>query len=227
MRTVSRSAWIYFLISIRIQANVASSNASIASSMTVSILCDSQTDYFSLGKPGVAGEERFRSQFDLTESARSVCLGFFCRVACINDAMLQSRAAKRTTLTWTDFSSSGFTRTDTPLSATLQFRTPLVKSTSSWPEQQADITRKLQKTQKSLPPFGWDTEPVVGAEVIIEAFMDIFCDLMYGGGWMEIEREEVDRECNWALVSAAVLKMRDHLLTCFMLADRVQVASLD
>jgi hypothetical protein len=80
---------------------VASLNASIASSKKVSTLGDSQscqTDYFGLGKPGVAGAERFRSlteldwgefetmgfgglessekklQFDLTESARSVCL---------------------------------------------------------------------------------------------------------------------------------------------------------
>ena len=75
---------------------VASSNASIASSTTVSSLGDSQTDYFGLGKPAVAGEEQFRSltdlkwgefeamgfagsessekklQFDLTESARTV-----------------------------------------------------------------------------------------------------------------------------------------------------------
>jgi hypothetical protein len=57
--------------------------------------------------------------------------------------------------------------------------------------------------------------------------MDVFCDLMYGGGWMETEREEVDRECNWALVSGIALKMRDHRLTCFTLADRIQVASLD
>jgi hypothetical protein len=80
---------------------IASSNASIASSMTVSTLGDSQTDYFGLGKPGVAGEERFRGltelkwgefetmgfgglessnkklQLDLTASARTVCLGFF------------------------------------------------------------------------------------------------------------------------------------------------------
>ena len=77
---------------------VASSNASIASSTTVSTLGDSPTDYFGLGKPAVAGEERFRSltelkwgefealgfggldpaekklQFDLTESARTVRL---------------------------------------------------------------------------------------------------------------------------------------------------------
>jgi len=43
------------------------------------------------------------------------------------------------------------------------------------------------------------------AQVIIgEAFMDVFRDLMYGGGWMETEREEADGECNWALVRATV-----------------------
>lgn len=43
----------------------------------------------------------------------------------------------------------------------------------------------------------------MGSEEIVEdAFMDVFCDLVYGGGWMDIERgEETDRECNWALVN--------------------------
>jgi hypothetical protein len=105
---------------------------------------------------------------------------------------------------------------DAPLSTTLQFSTPLANSISSWPDHQADIARKLKKTQKSLPPFGWDTEPVMGTEMVIEeAFMDVFCDLMYGGGWMEIEREEVDRECNWALVSAAVVGSCDDHLKLF------------
>ena len=73
---------------------------------------------------------------------------------------------------------------------------------SSWPSHQAEIQKKLKKTQKSLPAFGWDTEPVVGSEEVIEeAFVDVFCDLVYGGGWMDTERgEELDRECNWALV---------------------------
>ena len=46
---------------------------------------------------------------------------------------------------------------------------------------------------------------------------------------MESEWEEVDRECNWALVSAIniVLKIHDHGLTCFMLAVQVQVGSHD
>jgi hypothetical protein len=75
---------------------IASSNTSISSSTTVSTVGDSATDLFGLGKPAVAGEERFRSltdlkwgefeamgfggldpnekklQFDLTESARTV-----------------------------------------------------------------------------------------------------------------------------------------------------------
>jgi hypothetical protein len=56
----------------------------------------------------------------------------------------------------------------------------------------------------SLPPFGWDTEPVIGAEFIIEeSFIDVFCDL-YGGGWINVAREELDRECNWALVSTTL-----------------------
>ena len=91
---------------------------------------------------------------------------------------------------------------DAPLSTTLQFSPPLINSISSWPEQQTDIARKVKKLQKSLPPFGWDTEPVMGAEVIIEeSFIDVFCDLVYGGGWIDFGREELDRECNWALVS--------------------------
>ena len=63
--------------------------------------------------------------------------------------------------------------------------------------------RKPTKVQGTLLAFGWDTEPIMGGEEVIEeAFVDVFCDLIYGGGWMDDERrEETDRECNWALVS--------------------------
>ena len=113
------------------------------------------------------------------------------------------QTTKRSTLTWNDFSATGFIRNDVPLEETLQFSTPLANTISSWPANNASITTKLKKTQRSLPPFGWDTAPVIGAEEMVEeAFLDVFCDLIYGGGWMDIERgEETDRECNWALVS--------------------------
>ncbi|KAH9850430.1 hypothetical protein C2E23DRAFT_835083 [Lenzites betulinus] len=137
----------------------------------------------------VADEKKL--QFDLTESARA------------------ARAAKRATLSWQDFSSSGFSRTDAHLSATLQFSAPVANQINSWPSQSAEMHRKLKKTQKALPPFGWDTEPVLGGEEVIEeAFVDVFCDLIYGGGWMDDDRhEETDRECNWALIEFKSLPM--------------------
>ncbi|KIJ67450.1 hypothetical protein HYDPIDRAFT_25903 [Hydnomerulius pinastri MD-312] len=140
-------------------------------------------EFESMGFGTLEANEK-KLQFDLTESART------------------SRAAKRTTMNWNDFSTSGFSRTDAPLNATLQFSTPVAHTISSWPTHNADITKKLKKTHRALPPFGWDTEPVMGSEEMIEeAFMDVFCDLVYGGGWMDIERgEETDRECNWALI---------------------------
>ena len=138
------------------------------------------------GFGGLADDKKL--QFDLTEGARA------------------ARRAKRQTLTWNDFSQAGFSRMDDPLHTTLQFSAPLSTTINQWPAQNAEISKKLKKTQKSLPPFGWDTEPVMAAEEVVEeAFVDVFCDLVYGGGWMDIERgEEVDRECNWALVRIAV-----------------------
>ncbi|TFK71413.1 hypothetical protein BDN72DRAFT_765019 [Pluteus cervinus] len=131
-----------------------------------------------------SGEADKKLQFDLTETART------------------ERVAKRSTLSWNDFSSSGFSRTDGPLSTTLQFSTPLAQSVTSWQSHNAEITKKLKKQQKTLPAFGWDTEPVVGGEEVIEeTFLDVFCDLIYGSGWMDVERGEMlDRDCNYALI---------------------------
>ncbi|RDB19451.1 hypothetical protein Hypma_013501 [Hypsizygus marmoreus] len=155
-----------------------------------------------LGLSRRGGEDRFRSltdlkwgesesmgfselgdnkklEFDLTESARG------------------EHTAKRGTLSLNDFSTTGFSRTDGPLSVTLQFSPPVAKTISSWPFHNAEMSKKLKK-------MVWDTEPVIGSEEVIEeAFVDVFCDLMYGGGWMDLERdEELDRNCNWALVDS-------------------------
>ncbi|KAH7910413.1 hypothetical protein BJ138DRAFT_1152931 [Hygrophoropsis aurantiaca] len=140
-------------------------------------------EFEAMGFGTLAADEK-KLQFDLTEGARA------------------ARSAKRNTLNWNDFSASGFSRSDAPLNATLQFSTPVAHTISSWPSHNATITKKLKKNQRALPPFGWDTEPVMGNEEMIEeAFLDVFCDLVYGGGWMDIERgEETDRECNWALI---------------------------
>ncbi|KAK7018130.1 F-box domain-containing protein [Favolaschia claudopus] len=132
-------------------------------------------------------------KFDLTENARA------------------ERMAKRETLSWNDFSTAGFSRGDKPLSATLQFSAPLTlslsSSTSPNKELNAELTRKLRKAHKALPAFGWDTAPVLGPEEVIEeSFLDVFCDLLWGGGWMERAAgvggptAELAKECSWALV---------------------------
>ncbi|KAF8966109.1 hypothetical protein BDZ97DRAFT_1917804 [Flammula alnicola] len=180
------------------------STSSATSSLSNSLSLP-EPDYFGLG--GREGEDRFRSLTDLKwgefESAGFSGLGDERKLQFdLTETARTERSAKRQTLSWNDFSSAGFTRMDAPLSATLQFSTPLTNTISSWPAQSAEINRKLKKTHKSLPAFGWDTEPVIGNEEIIEeAFLDVFCDLIYGGGWMDLERGEMlDRDCNWALV---------------------------
>ncbi|KAF8885202.1 hypothetical protein BD779DRAFT_1534609 [Infundibulicybe gibba] len=144
-------------------------------------------EFESMGFGGIEDEKKL--QFDLTESSRN------------------NRTVKRQTLSWNDFSTAGFTRADDPLSATLKFSAPVSESISAWPAHSAELAKKLKKTHKALPPFGWDTEPIIGnEEVIEEAFVDVFCDLVYGGGWMDLERaEEVDRDCNWALIEFKAL----------------------
>ncbi|KAL0566142.1 hypothetical protein V5O48_015876 [Marasmius crinis-equi] len=153
------------------------------------------------GGLGTGGVGDKKLEFDLTESARS------------------ARAMKRQTLGWDDFSAAGFSRSDDPLKATLQFSAPLTATIESWPKEREEIVRKLKKKEKALPPFGWDTSPVVGAEEVIEeAFIDIFCDLIWGSGWGEglaglsglrdegittkdgLRIQLEDRECSWALV---------------------------
>ncbi|KAJ7076969.1 hypothetical protein B0H15DRAFT_862667 [Mycena belliarum] len=131
-----------------------------------------------------------RLRFDLTENARA------------------ERLTKRETLSWNDFSTAGFSRSDAPLSATLQFSPPLtLMPPSPSAPLNAEMTRKLRKAQKALPAFGWDTTPVLGPEEVVEeAFLDVFCDLLWGGGWMERAAgvggptAELARECSWALV---------------------------
>jgi hypothetical protein len=113
----------------------------------------------------------------------------------------QARHAKRQTLSWDDFSNAGFSRMDAPLDGVLQFTAPPSPAAGA-PAQSEEMRRRLKKAQRALPAFGWDTAPVLGAEEFVEeAFVDVFCDLVYGAGWMDTDRvDEVERECNWALV---------------------------
>ncbi|CAE6482956.1 unnamed protein product [Rhizoctonia solani] len=131
--------------------------------------------------------ESKRLEFDLNEGAR------------------QSRLEKRATMTWSDFSSTGFLREEAPLSDTLQFAAPLSSTIQTWPTASEDLHRKLKKQQKVLPTFGWETTPVAGQEwVVEEAFLDCWADLIWSSGWCERE-ERTHRDSSWALVDYKAL----------------------
>ncbi|KAG6901034.1 hypothetical protein C0995_001860 [Termitomyces sp. Mi166 len=140
----------------------ASSSSSYGSSLTNTSTntSDNNNDYFGLGSNMRTGDDRFKSltdlkwgefeslgfsgledekklQFDLTESACT------------------ERSAKRESLTWTDFSSIGSTRTDAPLSATLQFSIPVAKIISAWRSHRVHRGRGRERVDRD-PEGGLD-----------------------------------------------------------------------
>jgi hypothetical protein len=169
-------------------------------------LTDERWDNFEnagFGGLGVSDKSDKKLQFDLTESARAV------------------RTVKRETLDWDSFSSSGFSRSDTPLESALMLSVPpqlslntasssLSSPSSSPPITPVENNKKLRKKKNSNgpPAFSWDVEPVLGPEQIIEeAFLDVFCDLLQGSGWYEGLHMHIadNRPCNWALVEFKAL----------------------
>ena len=68
------------------------------------------------------------------------------------------------------------------------------------------MQKKLKKAFKEAIPFTWDMTPTVinarGA-FVEEMFLDVWVELLYGGGWTDTE-ELTFREANWVLVSIAL-----------------------
>jgi hypothetical protein len=138
-----------------------------ASSATISTLWDNTADIFGLGIFAIADQEILRSltkvmlgqlevmvpgrlelPFDLTESARTVrhaTISCFCHVFnCIHRAALQTRTAKRTTLTWMDLSASGFSRTPT---------------TPAWPAKHVPSELRSDQLRKPVPQIASPQTP--------------------------------------------------------------------
>ncbi|WVR08331.1 hypothetical protein IAU60_005384 [Kwoniella sp. DSM 27419] len=151
-----------------------------------------------------------RLQFDLTESAK------------------MSIAERRRTMDWSEFAapSGGFNRTNPVLDVSLALSEPVEKSIVEWPNERAELQRRLQKAQKEAVPFNHDTTARVGTEAIAdpytrtdekgrvyleEAFVDCWADLMLGAGW--VERDELTfRQANWALIEYKARTSRPELL---------------
>ncbi|KAK7443796.1 hypothetical protein VKT23_015577 [Stygiomarasmius scandens] len=151
-------------------------------------------------------------EFDLGESARLERLNWGKRYDRSNTSSGSGSGfstgsgtrSKRESVSWNDFSEGGFDRVLSPSRSasegetangskaertttfddTLAFNPILGDALKEWPKDRHELVRKLKKREKALPPFGWDTSPIVGSEEVIEeAFIDVFCDLVYGSGW--------------------------------------------
>ncbi|KAF5380338.1 hypothetical protein D9757_007926 [Collybiopsis confluens] len=211
-------------------------------------------NFENIGFGGMGGNESRdkKLQFDLTESARAYTFANFTgRFPQLHPTphppppssrKKQAHTVKRETLDWTSFSSSGFSRSETPLQTALQLSiSPIPGLTlgnstnnsssansptgsSSPPATPVMEGRKLRKKTRNGTPvnnnnaFMFDMEPVLGQEQIIEeAFVDVFCDLVRGSGWGQVSapsaaagyghsslRDE-GRNCHWTLVEFKAL----------------------
>jgi hypothetical protein len=112
-------------------------------------------------------------------------------------------------LAWDDFAAptGGFERSSEALSKSLIFSPSLLDQIEGWPEEREELRKKLKKSQKGMTKFDWDTTPslvpgVTGASVSVieEAFVDVWSDLLLGGGWTDYS-ELTFREASWVLVS--------------------------
>ncbi|KAG9073683.1 hypothetical protein FS749_014793, partial [Ceratobasidium sp. UAMH 11750] len=121
------------------------------------------------------------------------------------EGVRQTRSEKRAKMTWSDFSTTGFMRDDSPLSETMVFAKPSQNTIRTWPTTFKDIQQKPKKQQKDLPAFGWDTTPMADQKwVVEEAFLDCWADLIWSSGWSERE-ERIYRDSNWALIDYKAL----------------------
>ncbi|KAJ9103647.1 hypothetical protein QFC19_004222 [Naganishia cerealis] len=112
---------------------------------------------------------------------------------------------------WADFSSpsGGFDRMPSALANSLAISQPLVREhLRHWPAEREELRRKLRKGHKELPSFdaydyrfrvpdeGTENE---GAMWIEEPFLDVWADLLMGGGWMDTD-ELTYRPANWVIL---------------------------
>lgn len=162
---------------------------------------DLESDENELGQLDLESQQRFKSlvekewsgfmnkgfqepdakklEFDLTESER------------------QKRRQKHDTLDWEAFAGNGFAGRETYEPKELQFNTDLSKTVTTWPSEKKELTKKLVKTNKALPPFPYDITPKEANPLFVDDnFFEAWADVLISSGW---SREEL-KEVSWALV---------------------------
>lgn len=132
-----------------------------------------QKEWAKFGETGFSEVDSTKLEFDLTESER------------------EKARRKRDTLDWSTFESAGFAGRETFKPTDLGFRHQAELAS------QRDVTQRLYETEKTLPPFPYDTTPREAGRLPIDVlFFEAWADALVASGWA---RDEL-KESNFALV---------------------------
>jgi hypothetical protein len=170
-----------------IDGNVVDSFASLA---------DEAWDNFT--NKGFAMPPSDKFSFDLRESER------------------KARAEGPKNVQWSQFEQSGFELSDEGLKTVLAFDETIQEEIKRLPEEKAEILTKIRKTNKTVPPFAYDTRPAVKNSPSLEGrsdgqmhskpytrldevFVEVFADVLLGNGWSNRD-ELTHREANFTVV---------------------------
>ncbi|KAH8920615.1 hypothetical protein BT69DRAFT_396164 [Atractiella rhizophila] len=123
--------------------------------------------------------EEKKLQFDLTESERT------------------GRKTKHDTMDWGTFASSGFSGRETYLQMDLDFSSSVKQQVTSWPERRAELSQQLRKTEKQLPAFPYNVQPVEERPIMLDdTFFEAWADVLISSGWTRDE----NKESSWGLI---------------------------
>lgn len=135
--------------------------------------------FISKGFEGGVTETEKKLEFDLDESEK------------------QQRRQRRETMDWDSFAGSGFAGRETYTAKELLFNTQVSNKVTNWPTEEKDLSKKLSKTNKILPPFPYDIEPIEISPILVDDnFFEAWVDALIASGWTRDELKEV----SWVLV---------------------------
>ncbi|KAH9817836.1 hypothetical protein DFH28DRAFT_960877 [Melampsora americana] len=86
----------------------------------------------------------------------------------LDESEKQRRRQRRETMDWDSFAGNGFAGRETFTSKELLFNTNVSNKVNNWSIEEKDISKKLSKTNKILPPFPYDIEPIELPKILVD-----------------------------------------------------------
>lgn len=128
----------------------------------------------------------------------------------------KSRREGSSPVHWSQFEQVGFGYKDDGLDSALAFDNGLREEMKRWPEERAELLQRIQKTNKAIPGFPYDTTPFVVCSPslqglpdgqwaqkpfsrIDDTFPEVYADYLLSNGWSNRD-ELTHRSANFVMV---------------------------